>query len=180
MNLGILCFCFVVHARIRYTSVCVIKEHLNYFLTIFQTWRCINVEIRYCFNVETRRCFNIEIWRQFNYKIKHLNFSKSFQHWNNVDVPAWYVRSLQKHRVYVKGHQNNPQTTWILLCRDCAPRFEIPASSPGAVKQLRNLWTLTFLYVEMFTRTFISNIDQLWKTCNTIQYGVWRFMARNS
>ena len=35
--------------------------------------------------------------------------------------------------VYVKGHQNNPQTPRILPCLDRAPRFEIPGSATDAV-----------------------------------------------
>ena len=36
---------------------------------------------------------------------------------------------LQKHLVYVKGHQNNPQTPRILTRRDHGPGFEIHGSA---------------------------------------------------
>ena len=39
--------------------------------------------------------------------------------------------SLPKHRVYVKGHQNEPLTQRIMPRRDHVPVSEIPASTTG-------------------------------------------------
>ena len=46
--------------------------------------------------------------------------------------------SLQKHRVCVKGHQNNLQTSKIISCRDCAPSTEIPGSATDFLKKYCN------------------------------------------